>query len=84
MAHRVELFDVNGGNLVVVEPGDGTAPRLACVDLKSTLDQREVVPFSRWFPALGRRKVRRRIARLRNRILATAPPTCLAPSPQGL
>ncbi|GAB3732303.1 hypothetical protein GCM10028862_13500 [Luteimonas pelagia] len=68
LAHRVPLFDLNAGNFVVV--GDRGRPRLVCVDAKSTVSGRALLPLARWFPALGRRKLVRRAARLRARIRA--------------
>lgn len=68
LAHRVPLFDLNAGNFVVV--ADGDRPRLVCVDVKSTVSDRAWLPLARWIPALGRRKLVRRAARLRARIRA--------------
>jgi hypothetical protein len=68
LAHRVPLFDLNAGNFVVVEAQG--RPRLVCVDAKSTVSGRALLPLARWIPALGRRKVARRAARLRARIRA--------------
>ncbi len=64
----IPLFDLNAGNFVVVPTGDGV--RLVCVDAKSTVSGKELIPISRWIPWLRRRKVRRRAARLRQRIAA--------------
>ena len=66
VARGIPLFDLNAGNFVVV-PGDGR-PRLVCVDAKSTVSGKELLPVSRWIPWLRRRKVRRRAERLRQRI----------------
>lgn len=66
LRHRVPLFDLNSGNLVVVER-DGR-PRLVCVDAKSVLANKEILPVSRWSERLLRRKLPRRAARLRERI----------------
>ena len=66
LAHRIPLSDLNAGNLVVVRRGD--RQRLMCVDLKSTLSSREVVPLSRWSWTLMRRKITRRCERLRRRL----------------
>ena len=62
----IPLVDLNAGNFVVVPTGDGV--RLVCVDAKSTVAGKEILPLSRWVPWLGRRKVRRRAERLRQRI----------------
>nr|WP_295382186.1 YrbL family protein [Pseudoxanthomonas sp.] len=75
LAHDVPLFDLNAGNFVVT--GAGAEPRLVCVDAKSTLSGKEILPFSRWSRRLMHRKIRRRAERLRQRIraaLADAPP----------
>ena len=66
VARGIPLFDLNAGNFVVVPAGDGV--RLVCVDAKSTVAGKEIVPVSRWIPWLRRRKVRRRAERLRQRI----------------
>jgi len=72
LAHDVPLFDLNAGNLVVVpagagQPGGGL--RLVCVDAKSVVTDKEIVPLSRWSRRLRRRKIARRAQRLRQRIL---------------
>jgi hypothetical protein len=67
--HGIPLFDLNSGNLVVVDdPRSPCGVRLVCVDVKSILDGREIVPVSRWIPWLRARKLRRRAERLRARI----------------
>lgn len=71
----VPLFDLNAGNFVVV--ADGDRPRLVCIDAKSSLSGKEILPFSRWSRRLMHRKITRRAGRLRQRIraaLADAPP----------
>lgn len=69
LRHGIPLFDLNSGNLVVVDdPGSPCGVRLVCVDVKSILDGREIVPVSRWIPWLRARKLRRRAERLRARI----------------
>jgi hypothetical protein len=71
LQHRIPLFDLNSGNFVVVENrGDDGATRLnlICIDLKSMISSKEILPISRWIPALMRRKIQRRAARLRQRI----------------
>lgn len=67
----VPLFDLNAGNFVVVSGQAGV--RLVCIDAKSVVAGRELVPVSRWLPALMRRKIARRAARLRARIREAAP-----------
>lgn len=79
LAHRIPLSDLNAGNLAVVER-DGE-PWLICVDLKSTLSGRELVPLSRWSWALMQRKIIRRCQRLRQRIGACPGGTALADLP---
>ena len=81
LAHRIPLSDLNAGNLVVAQRGDG--PRLVCVDVKSTLSGRELVPLSRWSWTLMQRKMTRRCARLRRRLEAAAGAAPLA-DPPGL
>lgn len=77
---RLPLFDLNPGNFVVV-PGDGGHPRLVCVDAKSVLASKEVVPLSRHVPSLRERKITRRAARLCRRLREAAP--TLAPAATG-
>lgn len=78
LRHGIPLFDLNSGNVVVIEDaGQPSGLRLVCVDVKSILDGREIVPISRWVPWLRARKLRRRAERLRARIrsrLAAPPP----------
>lgn len=64
----VPLFDLNAGNFVVLQHGNGL--RLVCVDAKSVLSGKEILPFSRWSRRLMHRKVARRAERLRTRIRA--------------
>ncbi|MGH8026247.1 MAG: YrbL family protein [Pseudoxanthomonas sp.] len=66
--HDIPLFDLNAGNFVVHAP-DGTV-RLVCVDAKSVLSGKEILPFSRWSRRLMHRKIARRAQRLRERIRA--------------
>jgi hypothetical protein len=75
LKHHVPLFDLNSGNFAVVadhrpatEGGPAAALRLVCVDAKSLVAGKELLPISRWVPALMRRKLRRRAQRLRQRI----------------
>lgn len=63
---RIPLFDLNAGNFVV-QNQDGSV-RLVCVDAKSVLSGKEILPFSRWSRRLMQRKIARRAARLRARI----------------
>ena len=81
LAHRIPLSDLNAGNLVVVRRGG--EQRLMCVDLKSTLSSRELLPLSRCSWTLMRRKITRRCARLRRRLESAAGIGALA-DPPGL
>ena len=64
---HIPLFDLNSGNLVRVHR-DGR-PELVCIDLKSVLVRKELVPLARWSRRLMHAKIARRAARLRDRIL---------------
>ena len=78
----VPLFDLNAGNFVVVPRGD--VLMLVCIDTKSVLSGKEILPFSRWSRRLMQRKIRRRAQRLRQRIAdASADSTELAGRPQS-
>jgi hypothetical protein len=66
--HRIPLFDLNAGNFVVLPQGDQVM--LVCIDTKSILSGKEILPFSRWSRSLMRRKIQRRAQRLRQRIRA--------------
>jgi len=80
LENDVPLFDLNAGNFVVVPRGDALA--LVCVDTKSVLSGKEILPFSRWSRRLMQRKIRRRAQRLRQRIAdASADPVKLAGRP---
>jgi PhoP regulatory network protein YrbL len=73
LLHRVPLFDLNSGNFAVVETqrlasGQPARLDLICIDLKSLVSGKEVLPISRWVPVLMRRKIQRRTQRLRQRI----------------
>lgn len=81
LEHRIPLSDLNAGNLAVVER-EGE-PWLVCVDLKSTISGRELIPLSRWSWSLMRNKIIRRCQRLRQRIGASPGETALA-EPPGL
>jgi PhoP regulatory network protein YrbL len=67
LRHRLPLFDLNAGNFAVMRDRDGRV-RLRCLDGKSLIVGKEVLPLSRWLPPLRRRKLRRRAERLRQRI----------------
>ncbi|MDR6842376.1 YrbL family protein [Pseudoxanthomonas sacheonensis] len=64
----VPLFDLNAGNFVVVPCADRV--ELICIDAKSVVSGKEILPFSRWSRRLMQRKVARRAQRLRERIRA--------------
>jgi hypothetical protein len=66
LRHDVPLFDLNAGNFVVLPHGDQV--RLVCIDTKSVLSGKEILPFSRWSRGLMQRKIERRANRLRQRI----------------
>ena len=77
LENYVPLFDLNAGNFVVVPRGDKLA--LVCIDTKSVLSGKEILPFSRWSRRLMQRKIRRRAQRLRQRIAdASADPAEVA------
>lgn len=67
LENDVPLFDLNAGNFVVVPRDDALA--LVCIDAKSMLSGKEILPFSRWSRWLMQRKIRRRAQRLRQRII---------------
>lgn len=69
IAHRIPLFDLNAGNLLLVR--DAVAMRIVCIDCKSTRSSKEIIPVSRWIPALMRRKILRRAQRLKQRLRAS-------------
>jgi hypothetical protein len=69
--HDIPLFDLNAGNFVVHAPNG--AVRLVCVDTKSVVSGKEILPFSRWSRRLMHRKISRRAQRLRDRIRAALP-----------
>lgn len=71
VTHAVPLFDLNAGNFVVVP--DGPALRLVCVDAKSIVAGKQLLPLARWARPLMRRKLARRAERLRQRILNALP-----------
>jgi hypothetical protein len=66
--NQIPLFDLNAGNFVVQEQDDKL--RLICVDTKSILSSKEILPFSRWSRRLMQRKIARRAQRMRARIRA--------------
>lgn len=65
----IPLFDLNSGNLVRIHR-EGR-PELVCVDLKSVLARKELLPLSRWSRRLMHAKIARRAARLRSQVLGT-------------
>lgn len=67
LENDVPLFDLNAGNFVVVARGNALA--LVCIDTKSALSGKEILPFSRWSRRLMQGKIRRRAQRLRQRIV---------------
>ena len=80
LENDVPLFDLNAGNFVVIPRGDALA--LVCIDAKSVLSGKEILPFSRWSRRLMRRKIRRRAQRLLQRIAdASADPAEVAGRP---
>ena len=64
--NHVPLFDLNAGNFVVTCRNGHV--ELLCVDAKSVIAGKEILPFSRWSRALMHRKLRRRAQRLRERV----------------
>lgn len=64
---RIPLFDINAGNLVVVE-NDAQDIHLVCIDVKSSLIGKELLPISYWSKFLMKRKILRRSERLKQRI----------------
>lgn len=82
LAQRVPLSDLNPGNFVVVRRNDVLA--LVCVDVKSVILGKELIPVSHWSWTWMRRKIQRRAARLRDRIRATMAASALAASPAPL
>lgn len=65
----IPLFDLNSGNLVRIHC-EGR-PELVCVDLKSVVARKELLPLSRWSRRLMHAKIARRAARLRSQVLGT-------------
>ena len=61
--HDIPLFDLNAGNLVVQR--NGQQLQLKCIDVKSVLRGKEIIPVSYWFKQLMHKKIKRRIARLK-------------------
>ena len=66
--YNIPLFDLNSGNLVVQR--DGEQLQLKCIDVKSVLRSKEIIPVSYWFKSLMHKKIKRRIARLKKLIKA--------------
>lgn len=73
LSHAIPLHDLNPANFVVLE--DTRALRLVCIDAKSTLLRKELLPLSHWIPPMMRRKTARRAERLRQRIRCALEPT---------
>jgi hypothetical protein len=67
LEHAIPLFDLNTYNLLVTEAPDGRLG-LVSVDIKSVALGKKLLPLSRWSRFLMRWKIRRRAARLRQRI----------------
>lgn len=63
LKYNIPLFDLNAGNLVVQR--DGQQLQLKCIDVKSVLRGKEIIPVSYWFKSLMHKKIKRRIARLK-------------------
>lgn len=61
--HDIPLFDLNSGNLVVQRHGQQL--QLKCIDVKSVLRSKEILPISYWSKILMHKKIKRRIARLK-------------------
>lgn len=64
--HNIPLFDLNAGNLVVQHCADTL--HIKCIDIKSTLRSKEIIPLSYWSKAMMHRKIKRRMARLKGLI----------------
>lgn len=64
--HDIPLFDLNAGNFVVLSEYENL--RLVCIDVKSILGSKELLPLSRLSRVLMRRKILRRSVRLKKRI----------------
>lgn len=64
--NQIPLFDLNAGNFVVQVQGETL--RMVCVDAKSVLSGKEILPISRWSRGLMQRKIARRAQRMRARI----------------
>ena len=62
--HDIPLFDLNAGNLVVQSDANGL--QLKCIDVKSVLNAKEIIPISYWSKALMHKKIKRRIGRLKD------------------
>lgn len=67
--NHIPLFDLNAGNFVVTNHSGEV--ELVCVDAKSVISGKEILPFSRWSRTLMHRKLQRRAQRLRERVMAT-------------
>lgn len=71
LKHRIPLFDVHAGNLLVV--GDEPGPRLVCVDVRPLARVGRIARMPGWFGATARRRIRRWAQRLRQQIRAALP-----------
>lgn len=61
--YNIPLFDLNAGNLVVQHTAQGL--KLKCIDVKSVLRSKEIIPVSYWSKQLMHKKIKRRITRLK-------------------
>lgn len=64
--HDIRLFDLNPGNFSVIAEAGGF--RLLCIDVKSLVVSKELLPVGRYFKSLAHRKIVRRSHRLKERI----------------
>ena len=61
--HDIPLFDLNSGNIVIQHIGQEL--KIKCIDIKSTLRSKEIIPVSYWSKTLMHRKIKRRMGRLK-------------------
>jgi len=64
---EIPLFDLNLHNILIQVGPDG-AYHAVSIDTKSKFNNYEIIPFSSYIPFFARRKVRRRCARLMEKI----------------